>query len=68
VPTSPVPPLSADASDQLCINTMRTLSMDAELQSKFSFEPDRLLAAPKELLARPRRIAGVEDVCDDGAS
>ena len=64
----PVIPLSADASDQLCINTTGALSMDAELQRKCCFEPERLAAAAKDLLARQRRMAGAEDVCDDDAS
>jgi hypothetical protein len=43
--------------DQLSINTIRTLSMDAvpleELQKKFGFAPERLVAAAKDPLGRP---------------
>jgi transketolase len=66
---SPITEVSQAAIDQLCINTMRTLSMDAvqqansgrpgtpsaplkELQKKFGFTPEAVVAAAKQQIAR----------------
>jgi hypothetical protein len=45
-------PASTSATDQLCIITSRTLSMDAVQQKKFGFTPDAVAAAAKEELAK----------------
>jgi hypothetical protein len=50
----PVLPRTEPELDQLCINTIRSLSIDAfqqvkELQRKFGFEPDRIVELAKEL-------------------
>ncbi|MGC1653445.1 MAG: hypothetical protein WA722_11575 [Candidatus Sulfotelmatobacter sp.] len=45
-------PMTDAEVEQLCINTIRTLSIDAVQQRKFGFEPDRVVATAKEVLGR----------------